>query len=171
LHAVHAETGRPSQSGASLLNAGFGAIQAQTLPEPAGGWSLPQHAVALFIEAETREELNRPVSVALTLAEVGGKKAYFMPGPNADPDCSELLLTHEVVIPPIVADHPGQFGTAVAVIDLGAATVWIEHADSLYEWVVTVGDVQDRIRFWVASNLRLSARPVPLSSLSTATTP
>lgn len=171
LHAVHAETGRPSQSGASLLNVGFGAIQAQNLPEPARGWTLPQHAVALFVEAETREELNRPIDVALTLAEAGGRAAYFMPGPNADTNCSELLLTHQVVVSPIVTSPPSEFGTATVVIDLGAGTVWIERADCLYEWDVAVGNVHDRIRFWVASNLQSSARSVPSSSLSTATTP
>ena len=141
---VLADTGRTAGSAVHLLNAGWTSTTA--VPLPIGGWTLPQQALAIFVEALS-DELNKLHALVIKLADEEGRPAYFMPGP--DGGGPEVNIHNQVVVPPVPGAPDGAPGQATVFMDLPMGTLWIPAPKHRYVWSIQAGDVTEEIGFWV----------------------
>jgi hypothetical protein len=143
---VLSDTGRviPGSSSVNLLNAGWTATTAA--PLPAGGWTIPDQALTVFIEAPW-DQLNRLHDLVVRLVDDEGQPAYFMPGPNDGGP--EVRIEHQVVVGPVPGAPNGTPGLATLFIDLPLGSLWIPAPRKRYIWQVSTGNVSEEIGFWV----------------------
>jgi hypothetical protein len=148
---VLADTGRASGTTANLLGAGWSFTTAIALPEPLSGWTLPQQALTIFVEASAAE-LNQPHTLLLDLVDEHGTPAYFpyRPDPEADPPIP-VSIEQAITVPPVPGAPIGTPGQTAFVLDISAGGIWISAAQRRYIWRITLGDVQEEIGFWVAA--------------------
>jgi hypothetical protein len=127
-----------------LLNAGWTATMA--LPLPIGGWTLPDQALTVFVDAPW-DQLNKLHMLVIELIDDEGKPAYFTPGPSNDGP--EARIQHQVVVPPVPGAPNGTPGTTTVFLDMPMGTLWIAGPGHRYIWRITTGDVSEEIGFWV----------------------
>ena len=144
---VLADTGRPVGTTASLLGAGWSFTTAIPLPEPPGGWTLPQQALALFIEAPW-DQLNRPIQLSLVLVDQDEKPVYI--ASPTEPK-HELTFQQVISVPPVAGAPNGTPGQSALVLDISAGTIWIPAPHQRLVWRISLGDVKEEIGFWVAA--------------------
>jgi hypothetical protein len=148
---VLADTGRLLGSAVSLLNAGWTATTAVALP--AGGWTLPGQAVAVFLEASW-DELNKPYTLKLELVDDEGKLVQF-----ARPDgvVQEVRIAYSVIMQPVPGAPNGTPGNASVLVDLVAGSLRISAPRHRYIWRAGVDEddqAKDEIGFWVNGPLQ-----------------
>jgi hypothetical protein len=141
---VLADTGRLVGSAVNLLNAGWTFTTA--VPWPQGGWTLPDQALALFIQASW-EELNQPVPLRIELSDDNGAPAHFAPGPEHGG--AIVVIEHSISVAPVPNAPSGTPGLANVLIDMPAGTLWVSSPSHRYIWRVTSNDVSEEIGFWV----------------------
>jgi hypothetical protein len=142
---VLADTGRlAAGSAVNLLNAGW--THTTGVPLPSGGWTLPQQALTIFLDAPW-EQLNQLHDLIIELVSDDGVPAYFGPGPSAGG--SAARLHHRVVIAPVAGAPMGTPGFASVFMDIPAGTLWIPSPGRRYAWRITSGGVTEEIGFWV----------------------
>jgi hypothetical protein len=135
------------------------------IPLPEGqGWTVPQQALAVFIEASW-DELNRPYQLTAELADDEGRPAYFLPGPDRGGPVARF--EHPVMVPPVPTAPKGTPGLTSAIFDMPLGTLWIAGPRRRCVWTVTLGDTVDEIGFWVQPRLQnpvIGAPHVPMPS-------
>lgn len=157
---VLADTGRPGATFAlNLLNAGWAYTTA--IPLPAGGWTLPEQALAVFLEAGW-EQLNHLHDLLIELIRDDGLVAYFVPGPSAGGPV--VRIPHKVVIPPVQGAPTGAPGVASVFMDMPAGTLWIPAPGHRYIWRITAGGATEEIGFWVQAPPQLPVSGGPAQS-------
>lgn len=143
---VLADTGRPSGMGAtvSLLNAGWNLTTGVVLPT--GGWTLPQQALTLFLEAEW-SELNKLHHLVIELVSDDGQPAYWVPGQATGAPI--VRMETQVVVAPVPGAPAGTPGSALVTMDMPAGVIWLPAPGRRYTWKITCADLIEEINFWV----------------------
>lgn len=142
---VLSDTGRQGAGSAvNLLNAGW--THTTGIPLPGGGWTLPQQALTIFLDAPW-EYLNQLHDLLIELVSDDGALAHFVPGPSAGG--TPARIRHQVVIAPIAGAPMGTPGFASVFMDIPAGTLWISSPGHRYAWRITTGGVTEEIGFWV----------------------
>jgi hypothetical protein len=136
----------PGSSSVNLLNAGWTVTTATPLPGGVDGWTVPQQALAIFIEAPWGQ-LNKLHVLTIALVDDEGRPAYFMPGhARGGP---EVRIRQSVVVAPTPGAPNGTPGLATVLLDLPAGTLWIPAPRRRYVWQLSVEDASEEIGFWV----------------------
>ena len=133
----------------NLLNAGWTATTA--LPLPDWGWTVPDQALTVFVEAPW-DQLNRLHTLVIELVDDEGHPANFMPGPDADGPV--LRIENQVVVAPVPGAPNGTPGLTTVFLDLPAGTLWIRAPRRRYIWRISIEDVSEEIGFWVQAPLQ-----------------
>jgi len=145
LRPVLADTGRamPGTS-VNLLNAGWTATTAVALP--AGGWTIPEQALTIFIESPW-DQLNKLHNLVIELVDDEGDPAYFMPGPAEG--APVVRIESQVVVAPVPGAPNGTPGLATVFLDLPAGSMWIPAPRRRYVWRISAEGISEEIGFWV----------------------
>jgi hypothetical protein len=143
LRAVLSDTGRPIGSAVNLLNAGWTATTA--VPLPGGGWTVPQQALTVFVEAPW-DQLNRLQTLVIELVDDEGTPVHFAPGPASGGP--PVHIQHQVVVPPVQGAPNGTPGAATVFIDLPQGALWLTPRHR-YIWRISTEGVTEEIGFWV----------------------
>lgn len=143
---VLADTGRstPGQAALNLLNAGWTATVA--VPLPSGGWTVPDQALAIFIEAPW-DQLNKLHNLVIELVDDDSQPTHFMPGP--DGGAPAVRIEHQVIVAPVPGAPSGTPGLATVFLDLPAGSLWIPGPRRRYIWRISTTDASEEIGFWV----------------------
>lgn len=143
---VLSDTGRviPGSSAVNLLNAGWTATTA--VPLPTGGWSVPDQALTVFIEAPW-DQLNRLHTLVLELVDDGEEPVHFQPGPDAGG--LPVRIQHQFIVTPVPGAPNGTPGLATLFINLPAGSLWIPSPRRRYIWRISVEGASEEIGFWV----------------------
>lgn len=142
-----ADTGRPNGVGSTtvnLLNAGWTATMA--LPHPAGGYTLLNQALAVFVEADW-DQLNRPHSLVVELHDEEGGIVELV-----DPDEGTLKparIEQEITIPPVPMAPNGTPSHVFFLFDFPPGSLRIPAPRRRYIWRATVGQTSGETGFWV----------------------
>lgn len=136
---VLADTGRPSDGGVNLLNAGWTTTTAMGDPD---GYSLPGQALAVFLVADW-DELNKPQRLLLELVDDEGRPA-LLGGSEGEP----VRIDQEIVVGPVPNAPTGSPGMTQVMIDLPAGAIRITGRGWM-SWRVTVGSATEVVGFWV----------------------
>lgn len=165
IQAILAETGRQGAPGVSLLNAGLTVLQAQVLPDQFEGWTLPQHAVALFIDIEPAkvEHADQALFLELELVASDGDSAYIMPGPKVSPESGPLKITQQLVLQPLPGAPVGAPGLLPMIVDFSGGSVWLPAVSRKYTWRITLGQCEQSVSFWVSEPTQVPEQPSALS--------
>jgi len=143
LHAVLSDTGRPIGSAVNLLNAGWTATTA--IPLRGGGWTVPQQALTVFVEAPW-DQLNTPHTLVIDLADTEGIPVHFAPGP--DHGGLPVRIERQLVVPPVPGAPDGTPGATTVLVDLPPGTLWLTPRRR-YIWRIAAESVTQQIGFWV----------------------
>jgi hypothetical protein len=130
-------------SAVNLLNAGWTATTAAPLPD--GGWTVPQQALTVFVEAPW-DQLNRLVTLVLELVDDEGHPVHFAPGPEANGP--PVRIEHQVVVPPVPGAPNGTPGLTTVFLDLPPGALWLTPRHR-YIWRVSTEGIVEEIGFWV----------------------
>ncbi|MEU1912773.1 hypothetical protein [Streptomyces massasporeus] len=148
IRAILADTGRTAGNAANLLNAGWTSTTAVPLPQ--GGFTLPQQALAIFVEAPW-DQLNRPLKLILELRDDDDKVVEI----NEPQAVVPARVEHSLIVAPVPNAPNGVPGTATVVADFGGGTFRILSPRKRYIWHVSVGDTQDEVGFWVDAPIEM----------------
>jgi hypothetical protein len=145
IFAVLADTGKPGFSNnISLLNAGWSFTTA--MPLPAGDYTLPGQALAVFLEAPW-DALNKPHAAVIELLDDEMHHAEL-----SDPESGgwkQAKIEVPITVPPVPGAPNGMPGYAHLVIDLPPGAIRIPSARRRYLWRITIGESQGEVGFWV----------------------
>ncbi|MFL5998607.1 MAG: hypothetical protein ACJ736_30675 [Streptomyces sp.] len=142
IRAILADTGRTAGTAANLLNAGW--TNTTAVPLPQGAFTLPQQALAIFVEAPW-DQLNRPLKLIFELKDDDDKVVEII---GTDP-VLPARVEHSLIVAPVPNAPNGVPGLATVVADFGGGTFRIPSARKRYIWHVSVGDARDEVGFWV----------------------
>lgn len=137
---ILADTGRPSDGGVNLLNAGWTTTVAMPDEE---GFSLPGQALAVFLQADW-DELNKPQRMVLELVDDEGRPATLN-GSEGEP----VRIDQEIVVGPVPNAPSGSPGMTQVMIDLPAGAIRTASGRGWMSWRVTVADTTESVGFWV----------------------
>jgi hypothetical protein len=142
LYAVLSDTGRRIGAAVNLLNAGWTATTAIALR---GGWTVPQQALTVFVEAPW-DQLNTPHTLVIDLIDSDGVPVHFAPGP--DHGGLPVRIEQQLTVPPVPDAPSGTPGATTVFVDLPPGTLWLTPRRR-YIWRIAAESVTTQIGFWV----------------------
>ncbi len=122
------------------------------MPIGDGTFTLPDQALAVFIEAEW-DELNRPHQACFELVDEDGIHAKLAAGP--DGALQDARIEQSVIVPPVPQAPNGVPGLTTLLLNISAGALRINEPRKRYIWRLRVGSTTSEVGFWVA------AAPVP----------
>lgn len=144
---VLADVGRPIPPGSAvnLLNAGWTFTTA--MPVDDGTFTLPEQALAVFVEADW-DELNRPHPLSIELVDDEGTVASLH---RSNGEVGDMRIEQDIIIPPVPQAPNGVPGLATVLLNISAGALRIPEPRRRYIWRMRVGSVTSELGFWVAA--------------------
>ncbi|MBO0822349.1 MAG: hypothetical protein J2P27_00650 [Actinobacteria bacterium] len=145
---ILADTGRlvPGTVAASLVHAGRHRLVA--IETDSGDWTLPDLAIAVFIEAEW-EQLNKQLELVVELVDGQNRPAYFRSPPDSGGEVARIQT--QVTVGPVPGAPPGMPAKLTRLWNFPAGSLWIPSPERRYVWQCSIGYDFGYFGFWVAA--------------------